>query len=128
MSLITSIRDRQTQLINQNAASIVITRVTKTANARGGWDTDGGVEKDAQTVRIYDKGERQILVAEPGTSATRETKMIAEFDADVKANKDVDEIVVDTFPYDGKTYEVKDVKNEYANGSIVFKTCRLEKL
>ncbi len=124
MTLITSIRDRQTQLINQNPASIVITRVTKTANVGGGWDTSSDI-KDAQTVRIYDKGEREILVAEAGFSTTRETKMIAKFDADILP-RDADS--VDTFPYDGKTYEVKDVKNEYANGSIVFKTCRLEKL
>ncbi len=127
MSLITSIRNQQTILINQNAASIVITRVTKTRNTGGGWDTSSAV-KAAQTVRIYDKGEREILVAEAGFSNTRGTKMIARFDADVKANKDANEVVVDTFPYDSKTYEVKDVKNEYANGSIVFKTCRLEKL
>ncbi len=127
MTLITSIRDRQTQLINQNPASIVITRVTKTRNTGGGFDEASSV-KAAQTVRIYDKGEREILVAEPGFSTTRTTKMIAKFDADIKASKDANEVVVDTFPYDSKTYEVKDVKNEYANGSIVFKTCRLEKL
>ena len=128
MTLITNIRNQQTILINQNAASIVITRVTKTRNAGGGWDTDGGVVKAAQTMRIYDKGEREILVAEPGFSTTRETKMVARYDADIKASKDANEVVVDTFTYDGKIYEVKDVKNEYANGSIVFKTCRLEKL
>ena len=122
--LVTSIRDRQTQLIGQNPASIVITRVTKTANTGGGFDTASDVKK-AQTVRIYDKGEREILVAEPGFSTTRETKMIAEYDADILPRGAEN---VDTFPYDGKTYEVKDVKNEYTFGSIVFKTCRLEKL
>ena len=125
--LVTSIRARQAELIGQNPASIVITRVTKTRNAGGGWDTSSDV-KAAQTVRIYDKGEKQILVAEPGFSNTRTTKMIAEYDADIKANKDAAEVVVDTFPYDGKTYEVKDVKNVYTFGSIVFKECGLEKL
>lgn len=124
MTLITSIRDRQAELINQNPASIVISRVTKTKNTGGGWDTSTSV-KDAQTVRIYDKGEREILVAEPGFSTTRTTKMIARYDADIEG-RDADNF--DTFPYDGKTYEVKDVKNEYTNGNIVFKTCRLEKL
>lgn len=126
MTLITSIRDRQTILINQNPASIIISRITKTRNAGGGWDTSTSV-KASQTVRIYAKGERAVLVAEPGFSTTRETKMIAQYDSDIKASKDANEIVVDTFTYDSKTYEVKDVKNEYANGSIVFKTCRLEK-
>ncbi len=124
MTLIISIRDRQTQLINQNPASIVITRVTKTENTGGGWDTTSAV-KAAQTVRIYDKGEREILVAEAGFSTTRETKMIARYNADILPRGSDN---VDTFTYDSKTYEVKDVKNEYANGSIVFKTCRLEKL
>lgn len=124
MTLISSIRDRQTQLINQNAASIVITRITKTRNAGGGFDTSSAV-KAAQSVRIYDKGEREILVAEPGFSTTRTTKMIAKYDADILPKSATN---TDTFTYDGKTYEVKDVKNEYANGSIVFKTCRLEKL
>ncbi len=123
--LVTSIRSVQTQLIGQNPASIVITRVTKTRNTGGGYDTDGGVVKAAQTVRIYDKGEREILVGEPGFSTTRETKMIAKYDADILDRTATN---IDTFPYDGKTYEVKDVKNEYTFGSIVFKTCRLEKL
>ena len=122
--LVTSIRAVQEKLIGQNPASIVITRVTKTANAGGGFDTASDV-KAAQTVRIYDKGEREILVAEPGFSTTRETKMIAQYDADILPRA-ADS--VDTFTYDGNTYEVKDVKNEYTFGSIVFKTCRLEKL
>ena len=122
--LANSIRDRQTELINQNPTSIIITRVTKTRNTGGGWDTATAV-KAAQTVRIYDKGEREILVAEPGFSTTRSTKMIAKYDADI-LGRDADS--VDTFPYDGKTYEIKDVNNEYTFGSIVFKTCRLEKL
>ena len=123
--LVTSIRDRQTQLMGQNPASIVITRVTKTRNVGTGGYTTSSAIKAAQTVRIYDKGEREILVGEPGFSTTRETKMIAQYDADILP-RDADS--VDTFPYDGKTYEVKDVKNEYTFGSIVFKTCRLEKL
>lgn len=124
MSLITSIRARQTELINQNPASIIITRKAKTRNTGGGW-TETSSTLDAQTVRIYAKGERVIMVGEPGFSTVRPTKMIAKYDADILgrgANN------VGTFPYDGKTYEVKDVKNEYANGSIVFKTCTLEKL
>ena len=122
--LVDSIRARQTELINQNPASIVITRVTKTRNTGGGFDDSSDV-KDAQTVRIYDKGEREILVAEPGFSTTRTTKMIAQYDADILDRSATN---VDTFPYDGKTYEVKDVKNVYTFGSIVFKECRLEKL
>jgi len=51
--------------------------------------------------------------------------MIAQYDADILGR---DANSVDTFTYDSKTYEVKDVKNEYTGGSIVFKTCRLEKL
>ena len=124
MSLIASIRARQTELINQNPASIVISRVTKTRNPGGGYTTSTSV-KAAQTVRIYDKGEREILVAEPGFSTTRETKMIARYDADILPRGAIN---TDTFTYDSNTYEVKDVKNEYTGGSIVFKTCRLEKL
>ena len=124
MSLISSIRARQTELINQNPASITISRATKTRNTGGGFDESTSV-KAAQTVRIYAKGEREILVAEAGFSTTRTTKMIARYDADI-LGRDADS--VDTFTYDSKTYEVKDVKNEYAKGSIVFKTCRLEKL
>ena len=123
MTLITNIRNQQAILINQNPASIVISRVTKTRNTGGGYDTSTSV-KAAQTVRIYEKLEREILVAEPGYSTTRITKMIAQYDADILPKSAIN---TDTFTYDSKTYEVKDVKNEYANGSIVFKTCRLEK-
>ncbi len=124
MTLVTSIRARQDNLIGQNPASIVITRSAKTRNTGGGWDPTPSV-KAAQTVRIYEKTEREILVNEAGFSTTRSNKMIAQFDAAILP-KEADN--QDKFTYDDKTYEVFDVKNEYVGGSIVFKTCVVEKL
>ncbi len=124
MTLVSSIRAAQTHLIGQNPASIVITRSAKTQNTGGGWDPTPTVLA-AQTMRIYEKTEREILVNEAGFSTTRSNKMIALFDADIlpKAADNQDQ-----FTYDGKTYEVFDVKNEYVNNAIVFKTCVVEKL
>ena len=124
MTLVTSIRARQDNLIGQNPASIVITRSAKTRNTGGGWDPTPTV-LDAQTVRIYEKTEREVLVNEAGFSTTRSNKMIAQYDANILPKSADNQ---DKFTYDGKTYEVFDVKNEYVAGLIVFKTCRVEKL
>ncbi len=124
MTLVTSIRARQDNLIGQNPASIVITRSAKTRKTSGGWDPTPTVLA-AQTVRIYEKTEREVLVNEAGFSTTRSNKMIAQYDANILAKSADNQ---DKFTYDGKTYEVFDVKNEYVAGSIVFKTCRVEKL
>jgi len=118
-----SIRTTQQHLINQNPASIIISRITRTRPTNG----DGGVLEtpstlSAQTVRIYNKRTRVLNIDEGGYHIRRVTKMIAEYDADLKAESDT---YLDKFTYGGKTYKIVDVKDITTQGQIVFKECGL---
>lgn len=124
MSLIASVRNNQINLINQNKASIVITRTSKVSDGAGGY-TISTEDLASQDVRIYNKRTRILNVETGGYSSSRITKMIAKYDADVKRKTATN---TDKFSYDDKTYEIKDVKNVYTKGSIVFKECELEEL
>lgn len=123
MSLITSIRARQADLIRQNSASITITRITRTAED-GGW-TEATSTLAAQDARIYFKQSRTLIINEGGYHSERVTKMIMKWDASVLPESATN---LDKFTYGGKTYKIYDVKDIYTQGYIVFKECGIIEL
>ena len=124
MSLVTSIRNQQTNIINQNPASIIITRTSKVSDGAGGW-TSSTSNLAAQTIRIYSKRVRTLVVEEGGYHSVRVTKAVAKYDANILKYSSTNE---DTFTYGGKTYRVFDVIDRYTKNSIVFKELELEQL
>jgi len=123
MSLITSIRARQVDLIRQNSASITITRITRTTED-GGW-TEATSTLAAQDARIYFKQSRTLIINEGGYHSERVTKMIMKWDASVLPESATN---LDKFTYGGKTYKIYDVKDIYTQGYIVFKECGIIEL
>lgn len=120
-----SIRNQQQiALIEQNKASIVISRTTRTANADGGY-TEATANLASQDFRIYYKRSRVLNVNEGGWHSQRVTQLIAKYNADIKAES---EIYLDKFTYGGKVYKVTDVKDIYTQGYIVFKECQLQEV
>jgi len=124
LSLITSIRNQQENLINQNPASIVITRKSKVSDGAGGW-TSSTEDLDSQDIRIYSKRTRTLVVEEGGYHSVRITKAIALYNADVQKYSSTNE---DKFTHGGKTWRIFDVIDRYVKGSIVFKELELEQL
>jgi len=124
MSLITSTINQQTNIINQNPASIVITRKSKVSDGAGGW-TSSESTLDSQDIRIYSKRTRTLVVEEGGYHSVRVTKAIALYDADVLKYSATNE---DKFTHGGKTWRIFDVIDRYVKGSIVFKELELEQL
>jgi len=124
MSLITSTRNQQTNIINQNPASIVITRTSKVSDGAGGWTTSTET-LDSQDIRIYSKRTRTLVVEEGGYHSVRITKGLALYDADVLKYSATNE---DKFTHGGKTWRIFDVIDRYVKGSIVFKELELEQL
>lgn len=124
MSLITSTRLRQENIINQNLASIVITRKAKVSDGAGGWITSTSTLA-SQDVRIYAKQSRTLSIDDGGWHSERVIKMLCKYNADVKAesanNKDM-------FTYGTKTYKIYSVKDVYTGGSIVFKEAEIIEL
>ena len=124
MELYESIRQQQEDIINQNKASIIITRTTRTPSTDGGY-TISTTTKASQGVRIYAKNTRTLTVDDGGYHASRITKMIAKYDADILGESATNK---DTFTYGAKTYVVRDVKDIYTQGYIVFKECEIEEV
>lgn len=124
MELYEAIRNLQSDVINDNKASITIVRITRTAASDGGY-TESTTTKTAQDVRIYNKPTRTLAVDEGGYHTQRTVKMIAKYDADILPESSTN---LDTFVYGGKTYKVKDVIDIYTQGRIVFKECYLEEV
>ena len=128
MSLVTSTRNQQTNIINQNPTSIVITRKSKISDGAGGWTSSNSILA-VQTIRIYSKRirtlVRTLVVEEGGYHSVRVTKAIAKYDANILKYSSINE---DTFSFGGKTWRVFDVIDRYAKGSIVFKELELEEL
>ena len=124
MELYESIRLRQDDIINQNPASIAIIRKAKVSDGAGGW-TSSTSNLAAQTIRIYSKRVRTLVVEEGGYHTVRVTKAIAKYDANILKYSSTNE---DTFTYGGKTWRVFNVIDRYAKGSIVFKELELEEL
>jgi len=124
MSLITSTRNQQTNIINQNPTSITITRKAKVSDGAGGW-TSSTSNLAAQTIRIYSKRVRTLVIEEGGYHSIRVTRAIAKYDANILKYSSSNE---DTFSFGGKTWRVFDVIDRYAKGSILFKELELEEL
>ena len=124
MSVVTSTRLRQTSLIEQNKASIVIARETSTSDGAGGYEISTA-NLASQDIRIYNKKARVLDIDTGGWSTKRETLGIAKYDANILPNTVTNK---DTFTYDSKEYIVKDVVNQYCQENIVFKEVQLEEL
>ena len=124
MSLIISTRNQQENLINQNPASIVITRKSKVSDGAGGW-TPSTEDLDSQDIRIYSKRTRTLVVEEGGYHSVRITKAIAKYDADVQKYSSTNE---DKFTHGGNTWRIFDVIDRYVKGSICLKELELEQL
>jgi len=124
MSLITSTRNQQTNIINQNPTSITITRKAKVSDGAGGW-TSSTSNLAAQTIRIYSKRVRTLVVEEGGYHSVRVTKAVAKYDANILKYSSSNE---DTFSFGGKTWRIFDVIDRYVKSSIVFKELELEQL
>ena len=124
MSVITSTRNQQSNIINQNKAAIVITRTAKASDGAGGWETTTSTLA-SQDIRIYSKRTRTLSIDDGGWHTVRITKGLAKYNADINKysadNKDV-------FTFDGKNYQVFDVINRRIKGEIVFKELELEQL
>ena len=124
MSVVTSTRLRQTSLIEQNKASIVIARETSTSDGAGGYEISTA-NLASQDIRIYNKKARVLDIDTGGWSTKRETLGIAKYDANILPNTVTNK---DTFTHGGKEYIVKDVVNQYCQENIVFKEVQLEEL
>jgi hypothetical protein len=119
-----SIRNRQADLINQNKASIVIIRITRTADGAGGY-TEATTTLASQDFRIYNKQSRVLNLTDGGWHSQRITKLIAKYDANVQKESAT---YLDTFTYGGLKYKIIDVKDIYTQGYIVFKEVALEEM
>jgi len=124
MSLITSTRNQQANLIEQNKASIVITRISKVSDGAGGWTTSEE-DLDSQDIRIYSKRTRVLVIDDGGYHSIRITKGLAKYDADVKKYSSNNE---DKFTYNGKNYRIFDVIDRGIKSEIVYKELELEQL
>ena len=124
MSVITSTRNMQTNIIAQNPASIIITRTSKVSDGAGGYTTSEST-LDSQDVRIYAKQSRTLSIDDGGWHSERVVKMLCKYNADVEAESANNK---DTFTYGTKTYKIYSVKDIYTKGSIVFKELELEQL
>lgn len=124
MSVITSTRNQQSNIIAQNPASIVIIRTAKVSDGAGGW-TPSTETLDSQNVRIYFKRSRTLNIDDGGWHSERVIKMLCKYDADVKAESADNK---DEFTYGDKSYRIFDVKDVYTKGSIVFKEAEIIEL
>lgn len=124
MELYESIRTRQDDIINQNPASIVITRTTRTRNSMQGFD-EATTTLAAQTVRIYSKFRyiKIVNVSEAGWTVRKTQRMIAKYNADLKAES---ETYRDTFSYNSKTYKIIDISDVLTQNYVVFKEVEIE--
>lgn len=124
MELYESVRNSQSYIINQNPASIVITRITRTRNAHQGL-TETTSTLAAQTVRIYAKTQyvKVISVNDAGFQVYKFQKMIAYYNANFQAES---ELYLDKFSYNGKTYKIVEVNDVLTQNQIVFKEAKIE--
>jgi len=124
MSLITSTRNQQENIIAQNPASIVITRISKVSDGAGGYTTSTEAFY-SQDIRIYSKRTRILVIDDGGYHSIRITKAIAKWDANIKKKSATNE---DRFIHNNKNYRVFDVKDVTTKSSIVFKELELEEI
>lgn len=127
MTLYESIRARQADIINQNPAQIIISRVTNTDDGAGGWVPTTSTLA-SQTVRIYDstvKDMSVLLVNDGGYHRSRIKKMIALWNADIEAEN---ETFLDTFSHGGRDFKVVDVKDKTTQGFVCYKEVFIEEI
>ena len=124
VELYEKIRNLQSDVINQNKASIVISRITRTDDGAGGY-SEATTTLASQDVRIYFKQSRTLLVNDGGYHSERVTKMIAKWNASVLPESATN---LDKFSYGGKTYKIYDVKDIYTQNYLVFKECSIIEL
>jgi len=118
------IRLQQDRIINQNKASIIISRTTRSDDGAGGWiETPSTLA--SQDVRIYFKQSRTLIIDEAGWHSERVTKMLMKWDADAEAEN---ETFLDVFNYGSKDYKIYDIKDIYTQNYIVFKECSIIEL
>ncbi len=122
--LYTVIRTQQADLIEQNKASIVISRTTRTDDGAGGWN-ESSANLTSQDFRIYNKRSRTLNINEGGWHSQRVTKLIAKYNADVKKES---ENYLDTFTYNSIKYKITDVKPILTQGQVVFLEVELEEM
>ena len=119
-----SIRNQQENLINQNKASIIISRTSRVDDGAGGY-LETKINLSAQDVRIYNKNTRVLDVNEGGWHSERIIKMLAKWNADIEPEN---ETFLDVFNHDGIDYKVYDVKTIYTQGQIVFKEVSIKEV
>jgi len=119
-----SIRLQQNRIINQNKASIIISRTSRVDDGAGGW-IETVTTLASQDFRIYNKRVRVLNINEGGYHSERVTQLIAKYDADIEAEN---ETFLDTFSYGDKDYKIVDVKDIFTQGFIVFKEVSLEEV
>ena len=124
MSIITSTRNQQINIINQNLSSIIINRIAKTSDGAGGWTTSTSTLA-SQDIRIYSKRTRTLVVEEGGYHSIRIIKGVAKYDANILKKSATN---TDVFTFGSKNYRVFDVIDRYVKGSIVFKELELEEV
>lgn len=124
MELYETIRNLQTRVINQNKASIVVNRITRTSDGAGGW-TDTASTLAAQDVRIYAKLRYTKVVSnnEAGWTLVKTQRMIAAYNANLQSESAT---YLDKFSYNSKTYKIVDVQDVLTQNQIVFKQCEVE--
>ena len=124
MEIYEDIRLQQDRIINQNKASIIISRTTRSDDGAGGW-IETITTLTSQDFRIYNKRTRVLNVDSGGWHSQRVVMMIAKWDAKVEAEN---ETFLDTFSYGDKDYKIVDVKDIFTQGYIVFKEVQLEEI
>ena len=124
MSVITSTRNQQTNIINQNKASIVITRTAKTDDGTGGRGTSESTLA-SQDIRIYSKRTRTLSIDDGGWHTVRIIKGLALYNANINKYSATNE---DKFTFGSKNYRVFDVIDHRIKGEIVYKELELEEV
>jgi len=124
VSVVTSIRNQQANIIAQNTAAVVITRTTRTKKTSGGYST-ATANLASQDIRIYDKKARVLNKDTGGWSTKRMIKGIAKYNANINPETATNK---DTFTHNSKTYIVKDVRDIRCQESTVFKELELEEV
>ena len=119
-----SVRTRQSDIIEQNKAQIIISRTIRSDDGAGGYN-ETTANLSSQDFRIYNKQGRTLNLTDGGWHSQRITKMIAKYDANVQKES---AIYLDAFTYNSIKYKIVDVKPIMTQGQIVFKECALEEI
>jgi hypothetical protein len=124
MELYEAIRLRQDNIINQNKASVVISRITRTDDGAGGY-SEATTTLASQDVRIYNKRSRILNINDGGWHTARQTLMVAKYNANVQKES---AIYLDTFTHNSIKYKITDVKPIMTQGYVVFLECAVEEV